>query len=172
MFHIRREEPNDSSAIREIHEHAFGQPVEADLVDQLRTSCPDQLSLVAVDGDQLLGHILFTRAVIEYADGLQLNGMGLAPVAVLPEYQRQGIGSALVKFGLEQIRAGEQSFVIVLGHPEYYSRFGFEPASRFQISCVFSGENPDAFMINIFNNRGFETKKGIACYHPDFSLFS
>ncbi|MBU2623130.1 MAG: N-acetyltransferase, partial [Proteobacteria bacterium] len=108
---------------------AFEQPVEADIVDKLRQACPDFISLVAEDGKIIVGHILFTPVVIEESER-KLQGMGLAPMAVMPERQRQGIGTKLIKRGLELLKEQGCPFVVVLGHPEYYPRFGFEPASR------------------------------------------
>jgi putative acetyltransferase len=84
------------------------------------------LSLVAVEKEKIVGHILFSSAIIEGEHGV-VKGMGLAPMAVLPEFQRQGIGSQLVKAGIEKLRKTKCPFIIVLGHPEYYPRFGFEP---------------------------------------------
>lgn len=169
MIQIRPEKSQDKTAIRQIHERAFGQPAEANLVDQLRIACPAQISLVAVEDDQLTGHILFTPAKIEYRDGSNLSGMGLAPLAVLPEFQRQGVGRSLLQAALNELQILEHAFVIVLGHPEYYSRFGFEPAYRYQISCEFTGENREAFMIHRLNHRELQPKEGIAHYHPVFS---
>lgn len=171
MIQIRPEKPQDTTAIRQIHEWAFGQPAEADLVDQLRIACPAQISLVAVKDDQLAGHILFTPAKIEYRDGSNVRGMGLAPLAVLPEFQRQGVGSSLMQAGLKELQLSGYPFVIVLGHPEYYSRFGFEPAYRHQISCEFTGDNPEAFMIHQLNHQELQSKEGIAHYHAVFSSF-
>src|SRR5688500_13882394 len=99
MIAIRAENPADSARVREINELAFGQPLEADLVDRLRANCDDALSLVA-DDDAVVGHILFTPVIIE-TETRRLVGMGLAPMAILPERQRQAIGSQLVRRGLE-----------------------------------------------------------------------
>ncbi len=172
MFQIRQETAPDNRTIRQIHERAFGQSAEADLVDRLRLSCPDQTSLVAVAGDQVIGHILFTPAIIEYTDESKVIGMGLAPLAVLPEFQGQGAGSALIQAGLDQLRELKQAYVIVLGQPDYYSRFGFEPAYRYQISCEFTGDNREAFMIHLLNYQGIQAKEGIAHYHSEFSAFA
>ncbi len=95
---IREERPGDRRAIRQVVEQAFGQQVEADIVDRLRENCPDILSLVAVQEEQIVGHILFSPARIE---GEQIvEGTGLAPVAVLPAWQGQGIGSLLIRTGI------------------------------------------------------------------------
>lgn len=118
---IRKEQPGDEAAVRRVNLLAFDGAAEADIVDQLRLACPEALSLVALDGDQIVGHILFTPAVIG-TPGNQVDGMGLAPMSVLPEYQGQGIGSQLARTGLEMLRQAGQPFVIVLGHPHYYAQ--------------------------------------------------
>src|SRR5262249_34909968 len=131
---IRSERPDDASRIRQVNELAFGQPLEADLVDRLRQDCANSLALVAED-DAIVGHILFTPAAVEGQRG-PVEGMGLAPMAVIPERQRRGIGSELVRKGLDLLRQRGCPFVVVVGHPEYYPRFGFEPASRRGLACT------------------------------------
>ena len=133
MITIRPEGPENAARIRRINELAFGQPAEADLVEKLRQACSSSLSLVAED-DAVVGHILFTPVVVESAERSVL-GMGLAPMAVLPDRQRQGIGSQLVRRGLDILRERSCPFVVVVGHPEYYPRFGFEPASAHGLAC-------------------------------------
>jgi putative acetyltransferase len=114
-----------------------------------------------------VGHVLFSPAVIEGEHG-KLAGSGLAPLAVLPEYQRQGIGSELVRAGIAHIRQSGCPYVIVLGHPEYYTRFGFEPASRFGISSEW--EVPDeAFMILILDKRAMRDVSGVARYRSEWA---
>jgi len=138
---IREEERGDRAVIRRINEAAFGRRDEADIVDKLRQSCTSLLSLVAIVEDLPVGHILFSPVTIENqapgfdGTGAPIQGMGLGPMAVLPEYQGAGIGSKLVREGLKRLRAASTPFVIVLGHPAYYPRFGFEPASRHGIRC-------------------------------------
>ncbi|HPO15147.1 MAG TPA: N-acetyltransferase, partial [Candidatus Hydrogenedentes bacterium] len=150
MLSIRRETSRDIPRVRAINEDAFGQPLEADVVDKLRVQCEDVLSLVAEDKDTVVGHILFSPAVIESPKG-PVNGMGLAPVAVAQDRQRSGVGSALIRQGLAMLRARGCPFVIVLGHPEYYPRFGFQPASKFGIRCQWDNVPEEAFMIHIFD---------------------
>ena len=107
MTIIRPERAEDSFQVRQVNELAFGQPAEADLVERLRQACADALSLVAEDGG-IVGHILFTPVVVE-GTGATVHGMGLAPMAVLPDRQRQGIGSQLVRRGLDTIRGSVSS---------------------------------------------------------------
>ncbi len=135
---VRRERPEDRPAVRAVNQQAFGQPQEAAIVDALRDACPGLVSLVAVLDGRIVGHILFSPTVLEDPAGV-VHGMGLAPMAVLPEFQRRGIGSALVRAGLDILRAEGVPFVNVLGHPEYYPRFGFAPASRRGIRSQWDG---------------------------------
>ncbi|MFJ1705219.1 GNAT family N-acetyltransferase [Kitasatospora sp. NPDC088346] len=138
---IRVEIPADAPATRRVHMAAFPGPEEADLVDALRRDgawVPD-LSVVAVDErDLIVGHVLLTR--LRVGDG---QGLSLAPVAVAPEWQRKGVGTALVRAALEAATTAGERLVVVLGDPGYYGRFGFEPASRHRISGPF--EVPDAY---------------------------
>lgn len=164
---LRPEAPSDHPAIHALNEAAFGQPDEAELVDALREACPDFLSLVAESNGAIVGHILFTPAHVG-KDGVHLEGMGLAPMAVAPEHQRGGIGSALVKAGLDELRANRCPFVIVLGHPKYYPRFGFTPAGTFGIHCQW--EVPDEAFMAIELQPGALTpyQGATARYHPAF----
>ena len=103
MIGIREEQPQDIGAIRELNLWVFGKAQEAVLVDKLRQNCNDLLSLVAVKQNQVVGHILFSPATVETPQK-KVQGMALAPMAVLPEYQRQGIGSRLVRTGVEKLK--------------------------------------------------------------------
>ena len=167
MTNIRSEKPEDPSQIQRVNERAFAQPTEADIVDRLRRACADSLSLVAED-EGVVGYILFTPAVIE-SPGRRVVGMGLAPMAVLPNRQRHGIGSKLVRRGLEILRERGCPFVIVLGHPEYYPRFGFEPASLHRIACQWEGVPDEAFMVLILDANAMEGVSGVAKYRDEFS---
>lgn len=168
MITIRKEQPSDIEQIRLVNTRAFGRAAEADVVDVLRQACPESLSLVAVNDDTVVGHILFTPVVIEAKDK-SIAGMGLAPLAVLPEFQRQGIGSDLARAGLEYMKQAHYPFVIVLGHPWYYPRFGFERASRHGIACEYENAPDEAFMILILDKAALEGAAGIARYRPEFA---
>lgn len=162
MF-VREEQPGDVDAIRGITTAAFGQPQEAELVDTLRVSCSDRISLVAVDVDDVVGHILFTPASIG-----NIHGMGLAPMAVAPGLQRGGIGSKLIRVGLTAVAERGCPFVIVLGHADYYPRFGFEPASTRGVRCEW--DVPDeAFMLLVLDEARMDGVSGLARYRPEFS---
>lgn len=165
---IRPEESGDAAGIRAVHEQAFDTAGEADLVDKLRETCPERISLVAVVDNLVVGHILFTPART-YAGTETIKGMGLAPVAVLPSYHSQGIGAALIRRGLEIVQAAHYPFAIVLGHPSYYPRFGFERASAHGFSCEFDGVPDEAFMIRIFAPARMQEAGGVAYYRPEFS---
>jgi len=169
MIKIRSEIPADKPAVRAVNIRAFGRPDEADIVDRLRAACPDLVSLVATDGATVVGHILFSPAVIEGPDR-EIEGMGLAPMAVLPEYQRRGIGSDLVAAGLAALMARACPFVIVLGHPEYYPRFGFVPASRHGVRCPWDGIPDDVFMMRVLDEAAMHGVAGRARYRPEFDV--
>jgi putative acetyltransferase len=136
---IRPEAPGDEGAIRRVNERAFGGRAEADLVDALRGSefWLPELSLVAEDDSEIVGHVLFSVVPLDSGPGL----LSLGPMAVVPERQRTGIGTALVQRGLERARDTPYPLVVVLGHPEYYPRFGFAPARRLGIATPY--EAPD-----------------------------
>lgn len=167
MIKIREEPPGNAADIRLVNEKAFGGSTEADIVDALRRSCPERVSLVAAADNKIVGHILFSPVTIE-SEGKEIRGMGLAPMAILPEYQRQGIGSRLVEAGLAALRDCSCPFVIVLGHPEYYPRFGFEPASRHGITCQWEGVPDDAFMILVLDAAAMSGVSGVARYRAEF----
>lgn len=166
MIAIRKEEYEDREAVHRLNVAAFDNGPEADLVDKLRASCKDYLSFVAVEDDAIVGHILFTPATVE---GCLSVGMGLAPMAVLPSHQRKGIGSQLVRYGLEFLRKIACPFVIVLGHPEYYPRFGFELASKYGLISQWEGVPDDAFMVVIFDNAALPESGGTARYMDEFN---
>jgi putative acetyltransferase len=164
---IRAEKPEDVTHVRLINELAFGQPMEARLVDNLRQACPDALSLVAEESG-IVGHILFTPVVIE--NGAQrIIGMGLAPMAVLPDRQRQGVGARLVTRGLDILRERGCPFVVVVGHPEYYPRFGFERASLHGLSSQWDGVPDEAFMVLILDADAMAGVSGVARYRDEFN---
>ena len=167
MITIRPEQPDDFAAVRTINEAAFGEPSEATIVDSLRNTCPDVVSLVAVEDDRILGHIFFSPVLVSGGDKVT-EGMGLAPMAVLPERQRQGIGSMMVEAGIDAIRALGCPFVIVLGHPEYYPRFGFTPASSRGLLSQWDGVPDEAFMVLVLDESGMAGVSGTARYRDEF----
>jgi putative acetyltransferase len=167
MVVIREERQVDIAAIREVNDSAFNRTQEGEIVDQLRASCKELVSLVATEGEKIVGHILFSPAIIE-SDGEKVNGMGLAPMAVLPEYQRKGVGAMLVQKGIEKIKEMGYPFIIVLGHPEYYPRFGFEQASIYGIKSQW--DVPDeAFMMMILDTAAMSGVSGTGKYREEFN---
>jgi len=138
MLVIRDETRSDHAAIREVIQRAFGGDAEAILVDRLREDEVVVASLVAEEHGKIAGHILFSELHLETSRG-RIPAVSLAPVSVLPAQQRSGIGSALVRAGLEACRSRGISVVAVLGHPEYYPRFGFSAALAARLHGPYSG---------------------------------
>jgi putative acetyltransferase len=141
--HVRPEVAADHEAIRHVNRLAFDQDEEGRLVDALREGGWLRVSLVAERAGRVVGHILFSDLPILTGDGT-VPALALAPLAVLPEFQRQGIGSALVRRGLDECRQQGHKIVVVLGHPGFYPRFGFSAKLAAQLGSPFSGK--DAFM--------------------------
>jgi putative acetyltransferase len=166
MVIVRDEKPEDLPAIHEVNEKAFGQAAEANLVDALRANGKVLLSLVAVQDNKVVGHILFSPVVIE-SERETFAAVGLAPLAVLPEYQNQGIGSRLVRAGLDECRKALYESVVVLGHPEYYPRFGFTPASKHGIKSEYDVRD-EVFMIIELREGALLGRTGIVKYQPEF----
>lgn len=166
MVEIRPETPWDVDSIRRVNEMAFGQIEEAAIVDKLRQRGALTVSLVATRDNEVVGHITFSPVAIE-SPGSRFEAIALGPMAVLSTYQRQGIGSRLVRAGLEECRLLGQDIVVVLGHPDYYPRFGFVPARARGIDCEF--EVPDeAWMVLEIKEGGLEGRGGTVHYRPEF----
>jgi putative acetyltransferase len=169
MIEIRDELDKDRDAIRMINERAFGRLAEANIVDALRANCPGLLSLVALTGGSIVGHLFFSPVVIECGKG-PVIGMGLAPMAVLPEHQRQGVGSELVRTGIARLTDRRCPFVVVLGHAGYYPRFGFERASLHSIHSQWDGIPDDAFMVLMLDRAAMTGVSGITRFRKEFVL--
>ncbi len=163
---VRHELETDHAAIHALNLEAFETSAEADLVDALRRDAQPFVSLVALDGDELIGHIAFSPATLD--SNLQLRIAGLGPMAVTPARQRAGIGGALVEAGLEQCRAAGFVAAIVLGHADYYPRFGFVPASRFGLDCEYDVPD-DVFMACELETGSLAGCAGRVRYHPAFA---
>lgn len=167
---IRPETPADAPAIFRVNELAFGQPAEARLVDALRGTAHwiAELSLVADDAGEVVGHVLFTRMALR--DGTRVSpALALAPVAVHPTRQNAGIGGRLVREGLERGRALGHGVVVVLGHPTYYPRFGFEPAGARGIRYVEPGHEA-ALMVMELRPGALDGVRGVTEYAPAFGV--
>jgi len=167
MVTIRPEQPDDIASVRAINETVFDKPNEAAIVDAIRAACPDAVSLVAVDDNRIVGHIFFSPVFISGGKGT-IQGMGLAPMAVLPERQRRGIGSRLVRAGIDVMRERNCPLIIVLGHAEYYPRFGFVPASRHGLSCQWDNVPDEAFMALILDEAAMASITGTVRYRDEF----
>ena len=165
MISVRLEQLGDEPGVRDTNELAFGEPVEARLVDALR-SAADYLSLVATLDGRVVGHILFTPVTLE--PPITRRMAGLAPMAVRPEHQRSGIGGQLIRAGLEECRRNGYVAVVVLGHPEYYPRFGFARAETFGLRCEFPSR-PEAFMAIELEPGALSGVRGLVRYLPQFA---
>jgi putative acetyltransferase len=164
-MHIRPEAPSDHAAVHDVNVAAFGREVEARLVAMLRNQARPLVSLGAEDAGTVVGHIMFSPVSLGGFAGLM---MGLAPMAVAPARQRGGIGSALVRAGLECCREIGAAAVVVLGHPDFYPRFGFMPAARLGLSCEYDVP-AEAFMAMELEPSGLRGAAGAVSYHPAFS---
>lgn len=164
---VRAEEERDRAAVRAVNAAAFGRSEEADLVAALRAQVPGAISLVADEGGAVVGHILFTPVTL--GDRADLSIMGLAPMAVAPERQRSGVGSALVRAGLERCRQEGYGAVVVLGHPAYYPRFGFVPAERWHIRPPFQVP-ADHYMALELVPGALASVSGTVRYAPPFGI--
>jgi putative acetyltransferase len=140
---IRREESRDIPQVRAVNIAAFGSAAEADIVDVVRSDAHEVVSLVAEEGGEIVGHIMFSP--VRVVGGSDLRAMALAPMAVSPQRQRIGVGGELVRAGLEECRRGGAVAVFVVGHPSYYPRFGFSPASALGFKCELDVDD-EAFM--------------------------
>lgn len=164
---IRTETPADREGVRTVNLAAFKKPVEADLIDRLRISSPDFKSLVAISARKVVGHILFTPATLESGQ-TPVIGMALGPMSVLPDFQRKGIGSTLVQLGMALIRQRSCPFVAVLGHPQFYPRFGFVPSVVYGIECPWPEIPQEVFMVALVDERLMAGRKGVVRYRPEF----
>ena len=170
MVTVRSETPGDVSEIRRVNEQAFGTPAEANLVEALRDGGKAVLSLVAVEDNRVVGHLLLSAVTIESGEPVDetFSAIGLGPMAVLPEHQRKGIGSLLIETALNTSRKAGHDCVVLVGHAEYYPRFGFVPASRFGLKCEY--DVPDeVFMAIELRELALSGHKGIVRYQPEFN---
>ncbi len=170
---IRSITPADYDAVKRLTIDAFtncsfGHNGEADLVERLRGSCDGLRELVASDDDVVVGHILFSPVSVRTENGV-VDGMGLAPMSVAPDHQRAGIGTALVESGIQQLVRVGCRFVVVLGWPDYYSRFGFQLGSKYQLSHGFEDIPQEVFFVNLLQpNVAQSIAGGTAIYRREF----
>ena len=162
---VRQETVEDIPGIRKVEEAAFGRFTEADLVDLCRQRGRAALSLVAVEAGRIMGHILFTPVSLEPAHPVW-NGLGIGPLAVLPEFQRTGIGSRLMTIGLEICRRNGCDFIVLLGDPAFYCHFGFIPGREFGLSSDYG--DGDDFQVRELTPGVLRGAKAVVKYVPEF----
>ena len=163
---IRPEEERDHSAVRQVNLCAFETTLEADLVDAVRPAARPLISLVAELDGTVVGHILFTPVTVRDSETTS-KAIGLGPMAVLPKLQRRGVGSRLVEAGLEACRELGEYVVVVLGHADYYPRFGFRPAAAHGIRYRGPDFDPFFFVAEL-ENGALEGLRGMVEYLPEF----
>ena len=166
---IRKETKGDAIDIGAVHDAAFKQEDEGRLVDRIRRGPHfiPELSLVAELDRKIIAHCLLSRIYIKSTQWI--DTLGLAPVAVLPEYQHQGIGAMLIKHSLKVAKQEGHHSVIVLGHPEYYPKFGFVKASIYGIKCPFEVAD-EAFMAIELTPDSLQNCSGEVCYPKEFGI--
>jgi putative acetyltransferase len=162
---IRPETEFDRDPIFRVNHLAFGRDDEARLVDALRGGGFVRLSLVADTAGQIVGHILFSELTIEGRDGI-VSALALAPLAVVPEFQRRGIGSELVRGGLDLCREQNHRIVMVVGDPRFYSRFGFSSPPPRRLCSPYAG---DSFMVLELEQGALRSVTGAVHYPPPFA---
>ena len=163
---IREECPDDVLAIRDLNRRAFGQDQDGNIVDALRANGAALFSLVATVNKRVVGHIMYSPVFVG-----DVRAAALGPMAVLPECQRQGIGSKLIEAGNRKLKDAGWPFIIVVGHAEYYPRFGFRPARDYGIKCEWDVPD-DVFMLLVLDQAKMEGVSGLATYRHEFSTVS
>jgi len=162
---IRPMTSEDSAAIQQVHLAAFVGPVEAKLVQLISDRKKALISLVALSNDTVVAHILFSRVTIAKSQDT-FSAVGLAPVAVLPEFQRQGIGSKLIREGLARCKQAGYDAVVLIGDPAYYSRFGFLRAADFGLENEYGVH--DEFMVLPLRDGALDGVSGMVKYLQEF----
>lgn len=163
---VRPEKPEDQAAIWALNKRAFGTAAESNLITALREEARPVISLVAEKDGEILGHIMFSPVALPGQPEVRI--MALAPMAVLPERQRKGIGSALVRAGVRACKELGAGAIVLVGHPEYYPRFGFRPAASFGISCEYE-VSEEAFMLLELRPGYMAGVSGEVKYHAAFN---
>jgi putative acetyltransferase len=163
---VRRERSGDEPGIARVNDEAFGQADESRIIAAVRQNGHAAISLVAVSEEAIVGHILFTRVTLE-PDEATFRGLGLGPMAVVPTLQRRGIGSELVTAGLAECAKAGCDVVVVVGHPEFYPRFGFRRGSAYDLRSEF--DVPDeVFMVAELRPGALAGRRGVVRYLSEF----
>jgi putative acetyltransferase len=163
---IRAEHAGDEVAVADLNDAAFGGTDESRLVELLRRSGHPTISLVATTRSEVVGHILFSPVVVD-TSGPPIAALGLGPMAVMPAWQRRGIGSSLVKAGIDECASRGCQMVVVLGHPHFYPRFGFRPAHVLGLRSEFAVPD-DVFMAMELAGGVMMGRSGLVRYLPEF----
>lgn len=166
---IRAERPEDRAAIFAVNASAFPTDAEARLVDRLRGAGAAAVSLVALRDERVVGHVCFSPVRVVPASGAAWSAIGLAPVAVRPEHQKDGIGGALIRAGFDACLAIGEPVVFVLGHPPYYPRFGFVPAASHGLSYEGGAAFSPAFFVRELTPGAVGGRGGVVHYHAAFA---
>lgn len=163
---VRPEKSQDIDAIRRINDLAFGQTQEGRGIDLIRAHDPNAFSMVAEIDGEIVGHIFFNSVEIK-GKNQTITGLGLAPMSVHPDYQNQGIGTILIKESLKILQERHVPFVVVLGHADYYPKFGFKRASTFGIRCQWENIPDQVFMAMVLDQTKY--LRGTAYYRKEWS---
>ncbi|MBK7009787.1 MAG: N-acetyltransferase [Saprospiraceae bacterium] len=169
---LRQETQDDFKDVFEVNHTAFGQDNEAKLVGALRNNSAvfvPELSIVAIENNKIIGHILFTKIKIKDRNGNLHESLGLAPMAVRPEFQKKGIGGQLIRKGFEAAKDLGFKSIIVLGHEHYYPKFGFEPADKWNIKAPFDVPS-NVFMAIELVKDGLKNISGTVIYPKEFEI--
>lgn len=164
-INIRKEKESDIEQIFALNKLAFCQGLEAEVVDNLRKADCDIISFVAEIDNKVVGHIMFSPVTING----EIIGMGLAPLGILPDYQKQGIGTKLVETGIKEVMDKEYRLISVIGHPKYYPRFGFVKASDNGLKSQYDDIADEAFMILNPDNKHWDNET--IYYRDEFKIF-
>ena len=165
MIEIRAEQEGECQEIRQVIVAAFGGDTEANLVELLRDRNKAPVALVAVSNNKIVGHVMFSPVTITLAPKV-FRAVGLAPLSILPEFQRQGIGSMLAREGLKKCAVAGFEMAVVLGDPDYYPRFGFSRASLYGLGNEYGAD--EHFMAIELKNGALDKISGIVRYSPEF----
>lgn len=161
---IRPENRSDTQAIHSVHVESFPTSAEGQLVDALRAAGHLSISLVGVEENGVIGHVAFSPVTISRV----VDGFGLAPVAVRPEFRRRGIAERLIRIGLTECKRMDRGFVVVLGDPKYYRRFGFSPAARWGLKDEYGGG--EAFQAIELRAGSIPSGGGVVRYVSEFTV--